>query len=112
MKNQKWILPALLVSGSVGLGYQPIRAQESGSSKAQSAASGQQRAARVSDADMRKVEEALKAKGYDPGPINGKLDKETQAALREFQKKNNLAVTGEVDKPTAEGLGVVIVITE
>jgi peptidoglycan hydrolase-like protein with peptidoglycan-binding domain len=59
---------------------------------------------------MRKVEEALKAKGYDPGPINGEMDAQTRQAVRDFQKKNNMADTGVVDQAMAEALGVVIVI--
>jgi peptidoglycan hydrolase-like protein with peptidoglycan-binding domain len=59
---------------------------------------------------MRKVEEALQAKGFDPGPINGQMDAQTQQALRAYQTKNGLAVTGMADPATAESLGVVIVI--
>jgi carboxyl-terminal processing protease len=58
---------------------------------------------------MRKVEEALKAKGFDPGTIDGQMDAKTQAALRDYQSKNKLPVTGTVDKATADSLGVSIV---
>jgi peptidoglycan hydrolase-like protein with peptidoglycan-binding domain len=34
------------------------------------------------------------------------MDKQTQDALRAFQKANNLAVTGTVDKETAAKLGI------
>jgi peptidoglycan hydrolase-like protein with peptidoglycan-binding domain len=56
---------------------------------------------------MQRVEQALKAKGYDPGPVDGKIDSQTQAAMRDFQKKNNLRVTGNLDQATAEALGIV-----
>jgi peptidoglycan hydrolase-like protein with peptidoglycan-binding domain len=58
---------------------------------------------------MQKVEQALKAKGYDPGTIDGKADSKTQQALRDYQTKNDLTVTGTVDPKTAESLGIVII---
>jgi len=68
----------------------------------------QQGATRMSDADIKSVKEALKAKGLNPGPINGTMDSQTQQAIRDFQKTNNLQVTGEVDEQTAAKLGVTI----
>lgn len=60
----------------------------------------------ASTGEIRKVEEALQAKGLNPGPVDGKIDGQTQEALREFQKQNNLTVTGSLDQQTAEKLGV------
>jgi len=56
--------------------------------------------------DIKKAKEALKAKGLNPGPIDGVLDGKTQQALRDFQKANKLPVTGDLDQQTAEKLGV------
>ena len=56
--------------------------------------------------DMRAVEEALKAKGYTPGKIDGMVDDEARAAIRAFQKDNGFSVTGMVDQKTADRLGV------
>jgi len=64
--------------------------------------------ARVSSDDIKKAKEALKAKGIDPGPINGAMDSKTQQALRQFQKTNKLPVTGTLDSKTAEKLGVTL----
>jgi sporulation protein YlmC with PRC-barrel domain len=61
---------------------------------------------RASTDEIKKAEEALQAKGLNPGPVDGKIDSRTQAALREFQKQNNLAVTGSLDEQTAEKLGI------
>ena len=55
---------------------------------------------------MRKVEEALKTKGYDPGKIDGVVDDANRAAIRSFQKDKSLPITGTVDNRTAEELGV------
>ena len=62
----------------------------------------------VSSDDIKKAKEALKAKGLNPGPIDGTLDIKTQQALRDFQKANKLPVTGVLDAQTAEKLGVTL----
>lgn len=67
---------------------------------------GKQGMAGVSADEINKAKEALKAKGLNPGPIDGTLDSKTQQALRDFQKANKLPVTGILDPQTAEKLGV------
>ena len=54
---------------------------------------------------IKKAQDALKAKGLNPG-TGGKLDPQTQQALREFQKSNDLPATGVLDEKTAAKLGV------
>jgi Putative peptidoglycan binding domain len=66
------------------------------------------RASNISEGDIQKIKTALKAKGHNPGPMNGELDSQTQQAIREFQQKNNLKVTGDVDEQTAAKLGVTL----
>ncbi len=56
--------------------------------------------------EIRKVQEALKAKGEDPGAIDGIMGKKTKAALKKFQEKNNLKATAVLDEQTADKLGV------
>jgi cellulose 1,4-beta-cellobiosidase len=58
--------------------------------------------AQGSSAQMAQVQQALKAKGYDPGTTNA----QTQQALRKFQQANGLSVTGTVDSQTAKALGI------
>ena len=62
----------------------------------------------VSPDEIRRAQEALKTKGYDPGAASGNLHAGTQEALRKYQKANNLPVTGVLDQRTAETLGVEI----
>ncbi len=59
----------------------------------------------ISSAEIRKAQEALKAKGHNPGS-EGKMDAQTQQALRDFQKANDLPATGVLDEKTASKLGV------
>ncbi len=56
--------------------------------------------------EIRKVQEALKDKGEDPGAVDGIMGRKTRAAIRAFQKTNGIKVTGTVDDQTAEKLGV------
>ena len=62
----------------------------------------------ISPDEIKRAQEALKAKGYDPGAVSGRMHAKTQEALREFQKKNNLPATGVLDQKTAEKLGVTV----
>ena len=42
----------------------------------------------------RGVQQQLKAKGFDPGPVDGISGPRTRAAVRDFQRANNLRVDG------------------
>ncbi|HEY7553267.1 MAG TPA: peptidoglycan-binding domain-containing protein [Candidatus Binatia bacterium] len=55
---------------------------------------------------VKEIQEALKTKGFDPGAADGVIGQKTNQAIREFQKSNNLQVTGRVDEKTASALGV------
>ena len=53
-----------------------------------------------------KAQTALKAAGFDPGPIDGVTGKKTRAAVSAFPKAKNIPVTGRLDKATAAALKV------
>jgi peptidoglycan hydrolase-like protein with peptidoglycan-binding domain len=55
---------------------------------------------------VKAVQEALKTKGFDPGEADGVLGPKTGRALRDFQKSQNIQVTGRIDDKTASALGV------
>jgi len=55
---------------------------------------------------VRAMQEALKTKGFDPGPIDGVHGPQTTQAVRDYQKSENLTVTGRGDAATLEKLGV------
>ena len=54
---------------------------------------------------VKAVQTALNKEGYSLA-VDGKMGKQTQAALRQYQKANGLAVTGKADAATKAKLGV------
>jgi hypothetical protein len=56
--------------------------------------------------DIKKVQETLRDKGFDPGPIDGVMGSQTRKAISQYQKSENLPVTGHLDADTAGKLGV------
>lgn len=59
----------------------------------------------MSSSEIKQVQQALKAKGHDAG-TSGVMDDKTREAIRAFQKKEGLTMTGTVDEKTAQALGV------
>jgi hypothetical protein len=55
---------------------------------------------RTSPSDVQAAQEALKAKGIDPGPIDGVMGPKTHAAVSDFQRQEGLKVTGNLDRAT------------
>ena len=96
------------VKGGKETGSRPMERGASESQYEEKSASKPGRASNISEADIQNIKTALKAKGLKPGPMNGELDSQTQQAIREFQQKNNLKVTGDVDEQTAAKLGVTL----
>lgn len=55
--------------------------------------------------DVERAQKALKEMGHDPGPVDGVMGAQTSAALKAYQKKHGLSVTGQLDTATAAKLG-------
>lgn len=49
---------------------------------------------------VKQIQAALKNAGHNPGPIDGRMGKQTRDAIRAFQRANGLAVDGRVGKLT------------
>jgi hypothetical protein len=61
----------------------------------------------LSDAQqVRNLQQALKDRGMHPGPVDGVVSPETQAAIRAFQERQKVPVTGRLDSRTREKLGM------
>jgi peptidoglycan hydrolase-like protein with peptidoglycan-binding domain len=54
----------------------------------------------------KRIQAALKAKGFNPGPVDGDPGKLTRAAIKRAQKKAGLPQTGTVGPRTRKYLGV------
>lgn len=52
------------------------------------------------------MQQALKDKGFDPGATDGVMGPKTSAALKAYQKSENLPTTGTMDGDTGAKLGV------
>jgi peptidoglycan hydrolase-like protein with peptidoglycan-binding domain len=55
--------------------------------------------------EVERMQKALKEQGHDPGPVDGVMGAQTSAALKAYQKKQGLRVTGQLDAETAAKLG-------
>lgn len=56
--------------------------------------------------DVKTVQKSLSDKGFYSGPADGLLGPRTREGIRQYQKSENLPVTGRLDAETAGKLGV------
>ena len=81
----------------------PGRMEKSG---AESTGAKESRGEKWAMQDVKKVQEALKDKGHDPGSIDGAMGPQTVKAIKAFQNANGIKETGRLDAETAEKLGI------
>ncbi len=55
---------------------------------------------------IRQVHERLKAEGVDPGPADGVMHPQTEAALRRYQQQHGLAASSAPDEATLKQLQI------
>lgn len=55
---------------------------------------------------VRRLQQQLRRKGYNPGPIDGVFGSQTENAVRQFQLANNLMPDGTVGPETLTALGI------
>jgi peptidoglycan hydrolase-like protein with peptidoglycan-binding domain len=60
---------------------------------------------------VRQAQQELVASGFNPGPVTGMLNGETQDAIRAFQSAKGLPATGQLDAQTTGLLSSVSGIT-
>ena len=56
--------------------------------------------------EITKMQEILRDKGHYRGKVDGVFGLRTRASIRAYQKAENLPITGQVDRRTADGLGL------
>ena len=54
---------------------------------------------------VRELQQMLKQKGYDPGPVDGVMGNKTRNAIRNYERDNNLPVTGKKSEDLMIELG-------
>lgn len=57
--------------------------------------------------EIRRVQTALREKGFDPGAINGVINPRTKSAVEKFQDRFGIKATGDLNNQTLFALGVV-----
>lgn len=61
--------------------------------------------------DLASIQRALKVRGFDPGPIDGKMGPKTRDAVRAFQRSAGLSVDGIVGPQTLGALSALRALT-
>jgi peptidoglycan hydrolase-like protein with peptidoglycan-binding domain len=105
----KWLTVVVLVLTLTiaGLGFVETRADNissaNGSEVAPAAGNGGSRSHAL-PIRIRDAQQALKDEGLYKGPINGEWSPDTEQAVAQFQKKNGLKQTAELDGQTQDQL--------
>ena len=103
---------ALLSAGAYAAGDPPTqqRKSQAGQDRSMSQPQGMQRTQQdqaQSSETVRKAQQALKDKGFDPGPVDGIMGPQTREAVKKFQDKQaNMKGSGQLNQQTLSALGV------
>jgi peptidoglycan hydrolase-like protein with peptidoglycan-binding domain len=85
-----WLCPLMLEAGTAGT-------------------TGEQRPEQkqlLSQENLKVLQERLKAEGVYAGPVDGVMSPQTEAALRQYQQKEGLPVSGAADEETLRKLQI------
>jgi len=67
---------------------------------------GQSQDVLTSQDAIRSAQATLRSRNYYNGPVNGVMNQPTRDAIQRFQHDRNIAISGELDIPTARALGI------
>lgn len=68
--------------------------------------SGSRSGMAASSGQTRQIQQALASRGFDPGPIDGRMGPQTRQAIMDYQRQNNMQATGRADSQMLSSLGV------
>lgn len=102
------LLVAGIFAASTAIAGGPTAKEPSSSQGASSQhqPSSSQQQAQQSPELVKQVQEKLSAAGHDAGPADGIMGPKTQAALKEFQEKQGLQTSGQLDQDTLAALEI------
>jgi membrane-bound lytic murein transglycosylase B len=60
----------------------------------------------ITTENVKLIQERLKAEGVYAGPVDGELNAQTEAALRQYQQKQGIPVSGAADEATLKELQI------
>ena len=110
------VAAAMLSAGAFAGGGEHARQQpraESGNgammqsqSGQQQAPGGQQQAQAQSPELVKQAQQALKDKGLNAGPVDGRWGPQTQQAVKAYQQQNQIQASGQLDRETLASLGI------
>lgn len=107
MKANKWLLGLAVVPASLALAPLPLWSQTApGQSGVRQSTPSSSAGMAASSDEIKKLQQALKDRGQDPGAINGVMTPQTQAALKAFQGTQGLSATGTLDAQSRTALGL------
>lgn len=95
------LIAAFAVSAVTG-----AAAQEVQTARAQASSSSSSTQLYASPSQIQLVQERLRESGFDPRSTSGVWDEATETAVREFQKDNGFAVTGQLDTSLLSALEI------
>lgn len=78
-------------------GDQVARAQQEASRFRAAGATSSETSGLPEQYSVANVQQALNRLGYDAGPVDGLMGSKTRSAIREFQRANGVAITGQAD---------------
>jgi len=79
---------------------------DQGQSPDEKGAAGSRSGGMAGNEEIKKVQQALKEKGQDPGVIDGVMGPKTKDALKAFQEQQGLKASGTLDQQTKKALGI------
>jgi peptidoglycan hydrolase-like protein with peptidoglycan-binding domain len=60
----------------------------------------------ITTENVKLIQERLKTEGVYAGPVDGELNAQTEAALRQYQQKQGIPVSGAADEATLKELQI------